>query len=101
MPLTSELSALSAAVPVFQQKPKLSKDKITLKLDRAIKKSLSFRVLATIGTFAVTYAFTGNPFTSTGVATAQALTNTTIYFVHEKMWERELVNNSGKRKNSN
>lgn len=56
-------------------------------MDRAVKKSISFRVVATLGTFAVTFAFTGNPFTSIGIATAQAITNTTIYYYHEKHWD--------------
>jgi uncharacterized membrane protein len=56
---------------------------------RALRKSLSFRLFATIGTFAVAWIFTGNPFTSLGLAGAQAVTNTTIYYAHEKAWEQK------------
>ncbi|MCX6804139.1 MAG: DUF2061 domain-containing protein [Candidatus Diapherotrites archaeon] len=56
-------------------------------MERAVKKSISFRVFATMGTFAVAWVFTGNPFTSIGLASAQAITNTTIYYWHEKHWE--------------
>lgn len=56
-------------------------------MDKAVKKSISFRIVATMGTFAVAWVFTGNPFMSVGVASAQAITNTTIYYFHEKHWE--------------
>jgi len=57
-------------------------------MERAMKKSISFRVFATMGTFAVAWVFTGNPFTSIGVASAQAITNTTIYYYHERWWDQ-------------
>lgn len=65
-----------------------------VKLPKAMQKSLSFRVFATIGTFAVAFAFTGSPFTSMGLATAQALTNTTIYYYHEKFWDKKETKSS-------
>ena len=57
--------------------------------DRKIQKSLSFRVFATMGTFAVAYAFTGNFLVSAPIAGAQAITNTLIYYEHEKYWEKK------------
>ena len=77
-------------VPFFSKQPKLSKDKVSISVDRAIQKALSFRVLATIGTFAVTYAFTGNVAAGVGISTAQAVTNTTLYYLHERMWDKNV-----------
>jgi uncharacterized membrane protein len=57
--------------------------------DEKIQKSLSFRLFATIGTFLVAFVFTGQAFTSLGLAGAQAITNTTIYYYHEKAWEKK------------
>lgn len=73
-------------------------------MERAVKKSISFRIFATVGTFAVAWVFTGNPFTSLGVASAQAITNTTIYYFHEKHWDamglKETEKNAKKTKAS-
>ena len=57
--------------------------------DKKIQKSISFRIVATVGTFACAYVFTGNPFISLPIAGAQALTNTTIYYFHEGYCDKE------------
>ena len=81
----NKLSADKSIFPAVRTRPKSPK----IIMPRALKKSLTFRVFATLGTFAVTYAFTGNVVTGMGISTAQALTNTTIYYWHERMWTKE------------
>jgi|GEM_PF-1862565 len=98
----SNLFSLRTYLPASNAEPKLAMDKSLffkeqknhpevkkINIEKALKKSLSFRVFATLGTFAVAFAFTGNPIGSVSIATAQAITNTTIYYYHEKFWDKK------------
>ena len=56
---------------------------------KALKKTLTFRILATISTGLITFYFTNNFVTSVNLAGTQAIANSGLYFLHEKYWEKE------------
>ena len=57
------------------------------KFIRSLAKTMSWRIVATIATFVVTYIITGELRTSTIVAIVVTILNTVLYFAHERAWD--------------
>ena len=55
---------------------------------RSIVKSITFRIIATIITFVVVWAFTKDPYISTGVSIAENLVKMLAYYIHERAWQK-------------
>lgn len=53
---------------------------------RILVKTISWRVAALISAFAIGYALVGDFAISTGIALAQMVVNTVLYYVHESVW---------------
>ncbi|MGQ9368146.1 DUF2061 domain-containing protein [Azospirillum sp. ST 5-10] len=49
-------------------------------------KAITFRILDVARSFAVALAFTGDPLTASGVATAHVVTDTSVYLLNEYGW---------------
>jgi len=54
---------------------------------KILKKTISFRILASISTLLIAWGITGNPVTGITVSAIQAGANTAIFYAHEKAWE--------------
>ncbi len=54
---------------------------------RSIAKAGTWRVLATLTTMALVYAFTGEITISIGVALTEVIVKTLIYYGHERIWD--------------
>jgi len=54
---------------------------------RRIKKTLSWRVLASLITFSVAYMFTGTIFMSLKVTVVLMTIKTVAFYIHEWLWE--------------
>lgn len=55
---------------------------------RSIAKTLSWRVVATIASFVVSYIITGNIMLSSSIAGSQIIVQTVLYMVHERIWNK-------------
>lgn len=55
-------------------------------VNRRLKKTLTWRVVASITTGAVTYLLTGNVVTSLSVSFANNVIKTALYWLHERLW---------------
>jgi uncharacterized membrane protein len=55
---------------------------------RIILKTLSWRVIGSTSTFLISYIVTGQLFLATGIAIAQMIVNTVLYYVHEIVWNK-------------
>ena len=53
---------------------------------RTIAKTVSWRVVATIATFIVSYFISGDYEVATGIAGIQIFVHTGLYYFHERMW---------------
>lgn len=53
---------------------------------RSVAKAVSWRVTGSLDTFIVAVAITGSSKLAGGVALAEVLTKTGLYYVHERMW---------------
>jgi len=67
-------------------KLKLSEYKDTTK--RSACKALSWRVLASLDTFLISYLITGKLSWATAIAGIEVLTKMFLYFGHERMWNK-------------
>lgn len=54
---------------------------------RSLYKTITWRLTGSTATFGVAYLLTGNATASGSIAILQMLTNTVLYFVHERVWE--------------
>jgi uncharacterized membrane protein len=55
---------------------------------RSLLKTVSWRVIATLGTVILVYVFTTELTISLGVGTADAVLKTILYYLHERAWSR-------------
>jgi uncharacterized membrane protein len=55
---------------------------------RSITKALTWRALASLATFVISYIVTGNFATATGIASVQVFVNLLLYYVHERIWNK-------------
>ena len=53
---------------------------------RSIAKAISWRATGSLDTFVVAALVTGSPRLACGVALAEILTKTALYYVHERAW---------------
>lgn len=55
---------------------------------RSILKGVSYRILGTITTMLISYAFTGQTSTALSIGLADVLVKVLIYYLHERAWNR-------------
>ena len=55
---------------------------------RSITKALTWRALASLATFIISYIVTGNIAAATGIASVQVVVNLILYYVHERIWNK-------------
>jgi uncharacterized membrane protein len=53
---------------------------------RSLAKTVTYRLLIIVSTFAVTYLITGNIEITIGVTFFANLLNTVLYYAHERVW---------------
>jgi uncharacterized membrane protein len=53
---------------------------------RSILKALSWRVLATVATILIVFAFTRRPVLSIGVGAVEVVVKVILYYLHERVW---------------
>lgn len=56
---------------------------------KALQKTITFRILATISTALIAWGITGNYQVGASVGVAQGIVNSGIYYIHEKAWEKK------------
>ena len=57
-------------------------------MDKAIIKTFSWRLLATLDTFLITWLITGSLLIGGSVVSLEVLTKTVLYYLHEKGWDK-------------
>ena len=55
---------------------------------RSIAKALTWRELASLATFIISYMLTGDIVAATGIASVQVFVNLLLYYVHERIWNK-------------
>ncbi len=55
---------------------------------RSIVKTVSWRVLATLATMLIVFAFTGEAKLSIGIGLVEAFSKMILYYFHERLWLR-------------
>ena len=55
---------------------------------RSLVKTITWRVTGSGATFAVAWLISGNLAMSGTIAVIQLITNTVLYYVHERVWNR-------------
>ena len=55
---------------------------------RSIVKALTWRALASLATFIISYMLTGDIVAATGIASVQVFVNLFLYYVHERIWNK-------------
>jgi uncharacterized membrane protein len=55
---------------------------------RSIAKALTWRALASLATFIISYMLTGDIVAATGIASVQVFVNLFLYYVHERIWNK-------------
>ena len=55
---------------------------------RSLVKTLSWRLTGSGATFLISYAIAGNFAVAGTIAVVQLISNTILYFVHERVWNR-------------
>ena len=55
---------------------------------RSITKALTWRALASLATFIISYIVTGDFAAATGIASVQVFVNLLLYYVHERIWNK-------------
>ncbi|MFT6064647.1 MAG: putative membrane protein [Paraglaciecola sp.] len=63
-------------------------DKISDKPLRSVTKALSWRLIGTLDTLAVSYVVTGEIALATSIASVDFLTKLILYFFHERIWNK-------------
>lgn len=65
---------------------KLGRRKETFR--RTSSKTATWRLIASLDTVALAWLYTGNVKTAVSISAAETLTKVTLYFLHERSWER-------------
>lgn len=55
---------------------------------RSIVKGLTWRLLASSATVAIVFIFTGSLKASFGVSLSEIVVKTSLYYLHERIWDR-------------
>jgi uncharacterized membrane protein len=55
---------------------------------RSLVKTVSWRLTGSGATFLISYAIAGNFSVASTIAVVQLISNTILYFVHERVWNR-------------
>jgi uncharacterized membrane protein len=55
---------------------------------RSLVKTVSWRITGSAATFGIGYLISGNFVVASSIATIQLVTNTILYFIHERIWNR-------------
>jgi uncharacterized membrane protein len=55
---------------------------------RSIAKALTWRALASLATFIISYMLTGSIAAATGIASVQVFVNLFLYYIHERIWNK-------------
>ena len=55
---------------------------------RSLVKTVSWRITGSGATFLISYLISGNFAVAGTIATIQLVSNTVLYFVHERIWNR-------------
>ena len=55
---------------------------------RSLVKTVSWRITGSSATFAIAYILTGNIAVAGVIGVAQMITNTVLYYVHERLWNQ-------------
>jgi len=53
----------------------------------AIEKTISWRVVATLSTFAIVWVYTGDLIVGLAIGGVDALVKTILYYFHERSWD--------------
>ena len=60
---------------------------------RSLYKAITYRIIGTMDTFFIAWFFTGSIATGGYVAIAEVFTKIFIYYVHERIWDRQKIGN--------
>ncbi len=55
---------------------------------RSLIKTITWRITGSGSTFGISYLILGNFVIAGSIATIQLVTNTVLYFIHERVWDR-------------
>lgn len=55
---------------------------------RSLVKTITWRITGSGATFGISYLISGNFIVAGSIASIQLVTNTILYFVHERVWDR-------------
>ena len=55
---------------------------------RSLVKTISWRITGSSATFGISYLISGNFIIAGSIATIQLVTNTILYFIHERTWNQ-------------
>jgi uncharacterized membrane protein len=55
---------------------------------RSLIKTITWRITGSGATFGISYLILGNFAIAGSIATIQLVTNTVLYFIHERVWDR-------------
>jgi len=61
---------------------------------RTLIKTVSWRIIGSTATFLISYIVTGQLVVATGIAVAQMIVNTVLYYIHEIVWNKIKWGNS-------
>lgn len=61
---------------------------MTDKPKRSLVKTITWRITGSGATFGISYLISGNFIVAGSIASIQLVTNTILYFVHERVWDR-------------
>lgn len=61
---------------------------MTDKPKRSLIKTITWRITGSGATFGISYLISGNFVVAGSIASIQLVTNTVLYFVHERVWDR-------------
>lgn len=66
----------------------ISREKTKLSIYRHIMKAFTYRIVGTLTTITISYAFTGNIAVSSLIGVVELIVKPTNYFIHERIWYR-------------
>ena len=64
--------------------------------NRHIAKTITWRFVATLDTFLLSWLITGSPLTGLKIGLAEVLTKMALYFFHERVWFKINISKDGK-----
>ena len=54
---------------------------------RSLVKTVTWRLTGSSATFGISYLISGDFVVASGIASIQLVTNTVLYFIHERIWD--------------